>query len=162
MAVTLVTLLAGLTSVPASAESIYKSTLPDGRVIYGSRPEKAAAKVQKLEPSAPIVEVEAEAARAQREREKAQAIELETRLAARRSAWERADAAVIDAEDALADAEKALLLGTEPLPGERVGTVDGGSRLSEAHFDRMRSLENEVRAAKRQLDKARRERNDVD
>jgi Domain of unknown function (DUF4124) len=149
-------------AVPASqAESVYKSTLPDGHVVYGNTPAKGAAKVQKLEPAAPVVEVEPQAAEAQRQREKAQAGELDKRLAARQSAREKTDAAVRTEEGALVAAEKALAAGREALPGERMATADGGSRLSEGHFERLKSLENDVKVAQERLDKARRERNEL-
>jgi hypothetical protein len=48
------------------------------------------------------------------------------------------------------------------LPGERIATVDGGSRLSEAYFERLKSLADEARSAKERLDKAFRDRNALD
>lgn len=143
----------------AQAQTVYKSTLPDGHVVYGHKPAKGAAKVQKLEPALPAVEVEPEAAAALREREKAQVSEIDKRLAARRSTREKADAEVVTAQEALGAAEKALAAGREPLPGERIATADGGSRLSQDHFDRIKTLEDDVKAARERLDRARRERN---
>jgi hypothetical protein len=55
----------------------------------------------------------------------------------------------------LKNAEAARAAGKEPLPGERVGTAGGASRLSEAYFDRQRKLEADVEKARRELDKAR-------
>ena len=160
--VALLALAATFATSASQAESVYKSTLPDGHVVYGNTPAKGAAKVQKLAPAPPPIEVEPQAAETLRQREKAQAAEIDTRLAARRSAREKADASVRAEEDALAAAEKALAAGREPLPGERVATVDGGSRLSEEHFERVKGLENDVRAAKERLDKTRRERGGID
>jgi hypothetical protein len=158
----LLALAAAFAIPPLQAESVYKSTLPDGHVVYGNAPAKGAAKVQKLAPVAPVVEVEPHAAEALREREKTQAAELDQRLAARKATREKADAEVIAAEDALGATEKALAAGREPLPGERVATADGGSRLSDAHADRIKGLENDVKAAKERLDRVRRERNGLD
>jgi hypothetical protein len=148
--------------LPAQSESVYKSTLPDGRIVYGNAPAKGAAKVQKLEPAVPAVQVDPEAAEALRQREKAQAAEIDKRLAARKATREKADTEVIAAEDALAAAEKALAAGREPLPGERMATVDGGSRLSEAHAERLKGLEDDVKAARERLDRVRRERKGLD
>lgn len=152
--------MAAACAVPsAQAQTVYKSTLPDGHVVYGHKPAKGAAKVQKLEPALPVVEVEPEAAAALREREQAQVSEIDKRLAARRSTREKADAEVVTAQEALGAAEKALAAGREPLPGERIATADGGSRLSQDHFDRIKTLEDDVKAARERLDRARRERN---
>jgi hypothetical protein len=144
------------------AQTVYKSTMPDGHIVYGQKAVKGAAKVQKLEPALPAIEVEPEAAEALRRREREQAAEIDKRLAVRRSARERSDAEVVTAQEALGAAEKALVAGQEPLPGERVATVDGGSRLSQEHFDRVKALEDDVKAAKERLDRARRERNVID
>jgi len=155
--------LAAAFATPTSqAELVYKSILPDGHVVYGNAPAKGAAKVQKLAPAAPVIEVDPQAAEALRQREKAQAAELDKRLAARRSVRDKADAEVVAAEGAVAAAEKALAAGREPLPGERIATADGGSRLSAEHFDRLKALEDEVKSAKERLDRARRGRHGVD
>jgi hypothetical protein len=152
--------LSGALITPSTlAQTVYKSIMPDGHVVYGHKPAKGAAQVQKMEPARPVVEVEPEAAEALRQREKALASEIDKRLAARRLAREKADADVESAQAALATAEKALAVGREPLPGERIATVDGGSRLSEAHFDRIKTLEDDVKAAQERLERARRERN---
>lgn len=143
----------------AHSQTVYKSTMPDGHIVYGQKPVKGAAKVQKLEPAAPLIAVDPEAAEALRQREKAQVSEIDKRLAARRSARDTADAEVTRAQETLGAAEKALAAGREPLPGERIATADGGSRLSQEHFDRVKALEDDVKAAKERLDRARRQRN---
>jgi len=140
-----------------AAQTVYKSTLSNGHVVYGTKPEKSAARVEKLAPAAPIVEVDPEAAAALRQLEKTQGAELDQRVAARKAARTRAEVEIAAAEDAVGRAEQSLASGREPLPGERVSTVDGGSRLSEAHFDRIQGLEEDVKAAKERLDRARRE-----
>lgn len=147
---------------PLAAQSIYKSTLPDGRIVYGGKPEKGAAKVEKMEPKAPIVEVDPKVSEAQRQRDKEQVEQLEKRLAARKAAREKAEGEIFAAKDAVTAAEKALAAGKEPLPGERTATADGGSKLSEAYFDRIKVLEDEVKGAKERQDKAYRERSALD
>jgi len=140
------------------AQTVYKSTLPDGHVVYGSKPEKGAAKVEKMEPKAPIVEVDPQAAETQRQREKEQAAELGKRLADRKAAREKAEAEIFAAKDALTAAEKALATGKEPLPGERLSTADGGSKLTESYNERVKVLDDQVKAANERLDKAYRDR----
>lgn len=155
-------LTGALATSSAPAQTVYKSTMPDGHVVYGHKPAKGAAQVQKLEPARPVIEIEPEAAEALRQREKAQASEIDKRLAARRAARDQASAEVAIAQTALDNAEKALAAGREPLPGERIATADGGSRLSEAHFDRVKALEDDVKAAQERLARTRRERNVLD
>src|SRR4030095_466306 len=38
---------------PVMAQTVYKSTMPDGKVVYGERPAPGAAKVEKMEPPPP-------------------------------------------------------------------------------------------------------------
>jgi hypothetical protein len=154
----LIALSTAIAVAPSAAESIYKSTLPDGRIVYGGKPEKGAAKVDKIEPAPPVVEVDPKTAEAQRQRDKEQVSELEKRLVARKAAREKAEGDIFAAKDAVTAAEKALATGKEPLPGERVSTADGGSKLSEVYSERIKGLEDEVKAAKERLDKAYRDR----
>ncbi len=157
--VAILTLACTLATSTALAQTVYKSVMPDGHVVYGHKAAKGAAQVQKLEPARPVVEVEPEAAEALRQREKAQAAEVDKRLAARRTARDKADTEVATAQAGLDNAGKALAAGREPLAGERMATADGGSRLSEAHFERVKGLEDDVKAAQERLDRTRRERN---
>ena len=162
VAVALVAFETITTVAPSSAQSIYKSTLPDGRIVYGGRPEKGATKVEKMVPAAPLVEVDPKEAEAQRQRERAQVEQLEKRLAARQAARETSNTEVLAGKDAVSAAEKRLAAGKEPLPGERVATADGGSRLSEAYFERVKALEDELKSARERLDKAFRDRSALD
>ena len=59
-----------------------------------------------------------------------------------------------DARLALKNAEAARDAGKEPLPGERLGNVGGGSRLSEGYFARQKGLEDAVAAARRRVEEA--------
>jgi hypothetical protein len=162
IAIALVTLAAVTVAGPSVAQTVYKSTLSDGRIVYGGKPEKGASKVEKLVPAAPIVEVDPREAEAQRQRERAQVEQLDKRLAARRAAREKADGEVLGAKDAAAAAEKALAAGKEPLPGERVATADGGSRLSQAYLERVDALVEDVKSAKERIEKALRDRTALD
>jgi hypothetical protein len=51
-------------------------------------------------------------------------------------------------------AEAARDAGKEPLPGERIGTAGGGSRLTDAYLQRQKSLEENVEKARRSLEQA--------
>jgi hypothetical protein len=60
-----------------------------------------------------------------------------------------------EAEKALQEAEAAMQAGKEPLPGERLGIAGGGTRLSEAYFERQKALQASVEAARKRLEEAR-------
>lgn len=64
------------------------------------------------------------------------------------------DAATADiaaADRALKKVQEKQQKAVEPLPGERLGNVDGHSRLSPAYFERQRALAAEVDAARGRL-----------
>jgi hypothetical protein len=67
----------------------------------------------------------------------------------------RAYQAVTAAHLSLDQAEADRLQGIEPLPGERLGTVQPGkSRLSEKYWKRQAHLEDQVDHARKRLDEA--------
>jgi len=70
-----------------------------------------------------------------------------------------ANAEVTAAERELAVARRKLELGREPLPGERLGTAKGGSRLSPEYEGRIGGLEREVSAAEDRVKRAYEARN---
>jgi hypothetical protein len=67
---------------------------------------------------------------------------------------DRAYEAVVAAQKALRVAKERRDNGAAPLPGERVGIADGGSRLRPEYFDRQRKLRREVNKAHKRLDAA--------
>lgn len=132
----------------AGAQAIKKFVTPDGRVIYSDVPIEGAREVGRLGP-APAVDPEdreqaeetargrAEQAESARERSQ-QAIERQERIR--------------QAERQVANAKSALENGKEPLPGERIGTAGGASRLTEAYFQRQDANERAVEKAQKDLD----------
>lgn len=140
------------------AETIYRSIGPDGEVTYSSLPEPGARESTAIE----IENLSPEQRRASlllRQQEKALSSEADAQLQSRESEWRRVDREIISAQKALADAESALQKGRTPLSGERRGNVGGGSRLTEAYFQRLRKLETQVVQAKKRLDRAYEARN---
>jgi hypothetical protein len=132
---------------PAAAQTIYKSTLPDGRVLYGDKPAPGAAKVEEVKPDTSkgaLGGTTAGERDALKDMEKA------------RQQREAGAAEVQAAEQKLKNAEAALAAGEEPLPSERIGTAGGASRLNEAYFERQRELKDAVEQARREYDQARR------
>jgi hypothetical protein len=139
-------LVALLALAPAAAQTLYKSTMPDGRVIYGDQPAPGAAKVEPVKPDTAPTGVQISPPRE---------ADLVKQLEAERLKKERAQEKVSDAEKALRDAEAALAAGKEPRPGERLGTAGGGSRLTDAYWERQRGLEEAVKGARENLERAR-------
>jgi hypothetical protein len=126
--------------------TLYKSTMPDGRVIYGEKPAPDAKKVEAMKTDTskkgviPPSAKEVEAAR-QADFAKAKGEAQGTALQA--------------AEDKVKQAEAALANGREPEPGERIGTAGGASRLNDSYYARQKKLEQAVEQAKADLEKMR-------
>lgn len=72
-----------------------------------------------------------------------------------------ANAEVTAAERELSVARRKLEVGREPLPGERLGTAKGGSRLSPEYEGRIGGLEREVAAAEERVKRAYEARNSL-
>ena len=62
---------------------------------------------------------------------------------------------------ALTEAEARREQGREPLPGERLGTVAGKSRLTEEYFERQAMLEQELERARERCEQAMKRWNDL-
>jgi hypothetical protein len=139
-------LAAALGLEPVAAQVLYKSTLPDGRVVYGDKPEPGAARVDESKPDTSKRGIGGTASR------EAEALkELEQARQKREGGEDKLRAA----EQALKDAEAARAAGKDPLPGERAGAAGGASRLAESYFERQRKLEEAVDKARRELEQAR-------
>ena len=131
---------------PVAAQTLYKSTTPDGRVIYSDKPPADAVKTEKKQFDTGKAGVVPPSSR-----EKAALKKLETSRKAEESAQDK----VRRAEIALHDAEVAQSMGKEPQPGERIGTASGASRLTDGYWERQKKLEAAVAAARANLDKIR-------
>ena len=133
-----------ISTAPAWAQVIYKSTMPDGRVIYSEKAAPGAKKVEEIVPQTGKTGVGGAATPGEKQ-------ELQKREGARQKDEARQQE-IRAAEQALQDAEAARIGGKEPLPGERLGTAGGGSRLSDSYFERQKSLEDAVNAARKRLE----------
>jgi hypothetical protein len=136
-----------LWAVSAWAQTIYRSIMPDGRVIFGDKPVAGAQHVETIDTSSPPANVVPSGSRNE---EAAQQRELRRQQQAARQAEVR------EAEQVLRAAEAAQAAGKEPLPGERLGNAGGGSRLTDAYWERQKSLKAAVTEARKRLDAARR------
>ena len=128
----------------AQAQVVYKSTMPDGKVIYTEKPVPGATRVDTIEP--PPAKTGMSSLTPE---EKARADEFAKKRAAA-AATKGND--LDDARRQLKQAEAAREAGKEPLPGERIGTAGGGSRLTDAYQQRQKTLDDAVNAAKKRLD----------
>ncbi|MCL4802156.1 MAG: DUF4124 domain-containing protein [Burkholderiales bacterium] len=151
-AVVTIALACALGAGSALAQKVQKYRTPDGRIIYSDTPVPGARLVDEIAPPPPPDPKAAEAARAaaQKQGEKTDKA-VEQRIEQRSQARNEVQAA----ETALQKAKEALERGREPLPGERLGTVSGKSRLTDDYFARQRANEAAVAEAQARLDKAR-------
>ena len=138
--------LALTASVAAAQQSVYKSTMPDGKVVYAEKPVPGATKVDKVETPTPKTGVTGLTPQ-----EKDRANQLARDRAQAESAAAAGKKGAEDARKQLKQAEAARDAGKEPLPNERIGLAGGGSRLTDAYFARQKSLEEAVQAARKRL-----------
>lgn len=166
-------LLAAALLAPAGtalAQTIYKYERPDGGLVYSDKPVKGARLVERFTiAQAPSAAPGPQAA----PRPQAQAPEQPLSevpsanppsgvpSANPPSALDAADAQVQAAQKSVEDAKTRVQQGTEPLPGERVGTGGGKSRLTDEYFARQKQLEQELAVANARLEEAYRRRSDA-
>lgn len=129
-----------LAATAAQGQAMFRSVMPDGSIVYGDKPAPGAKEVKPVTLPAPNIVAPAQ--------------QSKPPAASRQPAADSADDQVRSAERELQQAKAALETGREPLPGERVGTAGGASRLTEDYFQRIKSLENSVAGAQKKLDDA--------
>ncbi len=139
-------LAAALLLQPAVAQTLYKSTMPDGSVVYGDKPAPGAAKVEETQP-----DVSKGGIGGTTTREQEALKELEKARLQREGEQDKVRAA----EQALRNAEAARDAGKEPLASERIGTAGGASRITDDYYARQKKLDDAVEEARRELDLAR-------
>ena len=127
-------------------QTVHKSTMKDGTVVYSEKPVPGALKSEVVETPTAKTGVKGltpeEKARAEAQlKQRAQATQADTQ---KRSQLD-------DARRAVTEAEAAVEKGKEPLPGERTGTAGGGSRLNDAYYSRQKGLEDSLAAARKRL-----------
>ncbi len=126
--------------------TIYKSVMPDGRVVYSEQPQSGARTTEKS-----MVNIN-DTGMKPISRE---AVEGASQRALQRSrALDEASESVRTAETELRAAEREREAGREPLPGERLGIAGSGTRLLEEYFQRQQMLEDRVDNARKQLESA--------
>jgi hypothetical protein len=132
----------------AHAQTVFRSDMPDGSVVYGDSPAPGAKEVKKITlPPSNLLTTPQSAAPASKPTPASASAPGKQEASA-------ADAEVTSAEKALEAAQAALEAGRNEREGDRVGMIGGHARLSEAYFERIKSLEVAVAAAKMKLEDA--------
>jgi hypothetical protein len=144
-----------------SAQTLYKNTMPDGRIIYTDAPLPGAVQSKMLEAPAPLTPAQRDAAQKRAEEDSRKREAMQGRIDERRKIFDAADERVMKARRAVDQAQIALEQGRAPQDGEITGTAGGGARPNEEYFRRISDLERAVTAAKKELDDALRARNNA-
>jgi len=130
----------------AAAQTIYRSVMPDGKIVFGDKPAPGAKESGPVVLRQPNVSTPGPTST--------------SGASPRQQTMDRAAGDVSTAQQTLERARAALEAGREPTPEERIGTKTG-SRTTEAYDQRIKALEQNVVAAQKQLDDANNRRNDV-
>lgn len=145
--------------------TIYKVRMPDGTILFTDSPPSGSKILEERQPLPPPPRQPAKAAPATgatMPRASDKAASTPSSPAAAPNATQAIDAAmaeISEAERELAIARRNLETGREPLPGERLGTASGRSRLSPEYQSRIAGLEREVAAADARVKRAYEARN---
>lgn len=126
----------------AAAQKMYKSTMPDGSVVYSEKPTPNAKKVDEVTPPPPTSGLSTITPQ-----EKARADSLSRQRAGEKAAPNELE----NARKQLQQAEAARKAGDEPREGERLGTAKGGSRLTDDYHARLKGLDAAVETARKRV-----------
>jgi Domain of unknown function (DUF4124) len=137
-----------LLAMPVAAQTMYKSTMPDGKVLYSTHPEPGAKKVEKMAPNTQDAGIQMSTPNQKRD--------LDLRESQRQEEAARRQADLDQLKEALTKAEAAREAGREPQEGDFTGNARGGMRLNEEYLERQKTLEANVEEARKQLEEAQR------
>jgi hypothetical protein len=135
-----------LTASSLDAQTLHKSIMPDGSVVYGDRPEPGAAKVETSKPDTSRTGVQINPPGAQGAIEEGAKARQRTEVSGDR---------LREAEERVRQAEAALANGKEPLPGERTGLAGGASKLNDSYWARQKKLREDLVKARDDLNRLR-------
>ncbi len=130
----------------AQAQAIYRSVMPDGKIVFGDKPAPGAKE------SKPVVLRPSNVA--------TPGPTSGTGATPRQQTLDGASNDANAAQQNLERARAALEAGREPGPDERIGTKSG-TRTTEGYDTRVKGLEQEVSNAQKQLEEAQSKRNDA-
>jgi hypothetical protein len=137
-----------LAATTAHAQGVFRSVMPDGKIVYGDKPALGAKESKEVNLPPPNI-MAAPPAPASPPAGSAEPPTLKG----------DSNADVVAARNKLDAAKKALETGSEQREGDRIGVAKGGgatSRLSDAYLQRVKALEDAVASAQAQLDAAQR------
>ena len=141
-----VLLLALALGAPAAyAQPVYRSVMPDGKIVYGDKPAPGAKESKQVNLAPLNISTPTPAADAGPSSNPADTAGNNPEVAAARQRLEAA--------------QKALNDGREQREGDRIGVAKGGgasSRLSDTYLERVKALEDAAAAAQQQLEEAQR------
>lgn len=140
----LVLFLTAIVAFAAHAQGMYRSVMPDGKIVYSDKPTPGAKESKKVNLAPLNISTPQQAPdTAQSQPGGAAPADKSVELAAAR---QKLDAA-----------QKALEAGREQREGDRIGVAKGGgatSRLSESYLERVKQLEDAVQAAQKEVNTA--------
>ena len=132
----------------AHAQTVYKQQLPDGRIVYSDKVQPNARVQREMkDPTSELSIVSPALSGRQAQQADAQ---VGVRLSQLDTIYSERNSAIAD----LDTARQAKAIGEEPMPGERVGTVSGRSRLNESYWLRQDALARNVERAELRLERA--------
>lgn len=140
-------LILALGTPAVQAQGMYRSVMPDGKVVYGDKPAPGAKESKQLNLAPLNVATPPRAPDTVKPKNPADPAPIDK------------NAEVNAARQRLEAAQKALNEGREQREGDRIGVAKGGggtSRLSESYLERVKGLEDAVAAAQQQLEAAQR------
>ena len=141
-----------LAATPVQAQTVFRSVMPDGSIIFGDKAEPGARESKGITLPPPNIAVPPPApARAPAP---APAPAAATTPAAPKPPAVSPEVQVTTAEDELREARAALESGRDEKAGERIHLKGGGTRLSDDYYGRIKSLEAAVAAAQKKLEGA--------
>ena len=139
-------------------QAIYRSVMPDGRVIFGDKPAPGAKESKQVQLRPSNISTPGPTSSPTQSANQPQS---------RQSSVEAASADVAEARKNVDRARATLEAGRTPNPDEMIGNVNsgkgkstGGMRTTEAYDERIKALERDVEAAQRQYDEALNRRNE--
>ena len=128
----------------AQAQTIYRSVMPDGKIVFGDKPVPGAKESKPVTQRPPNISAPGPTSGGGPD--------------ARQQTLDAATSDVAAAQQELDRARAALEAGREPTPEERIGTKTG-MRTTEAYDQRIKKLEQGVAAAQQRLNDAQGRRN---
>jgi hypothetical protein len=131
----------------AYAQPMFRSVMPDGKIVYGDKPAPGAKESKQLNLAPLNIAAPPQGSSS-----------AET-AAAESAATADKNAELATARRNLEAAQQALEQGRAERDGDRIGTAGGKSRLNDDYVQRVKSLEDAAAAAQQQVDLAQRNLN---